>query len=97
MNRACRRVIADPSRPVMVKTRETKKSAGGGVSWNGKMAAAKEHATALKLRIPVQGKRILLVDDVFTTGATFHTVGKYLMQEAGAAEVRGLDLARVPR
>lgn len=89
--------IADPSTPVIVKARETKKSAGDGVSWGDKMAAAKEHAAALKLRVPLQGKRILLVDDVFTTGATFHTVGKRLVQEAGAAEVRGLVLARVPR
>jgi predicted amidophosphoribosyltransferase len=88
--------IANPAKPALVKTRETKKSAGGGVRWNEKMEAAKEHAAALKLHVPVQGKRILLVDDVFTTGATFHTVGKRLMQEAGAAEVRGLVLARVP-
>ncbi|MFI6415404.1 ComF family protein [Streptomyces sp. NPDC050585] len=88
--------IADPAKPVLVKTRETKKSAAGGVRWNEKMEAAKEHAAALKLHTPVQGKRILLVDDVFTTGATFHTVGKRLTQEAEAAEVRGLVLARVP-
>ncbi|MFE6912286.1 hypothetical protein [Streptomyces erythrochromogenes] len=37
-----------------------------------------------------------MVDDVFTTGATFHSVGKRLMAEAGAKEIRGLVLARVP-
>ncbi|MEU0664324.1 ComF family protein [Streptomyces lavendulocolor] len=87
--------IADPSTPVLIKTHETKKSASGGVRWTEKMEAAKEHA-ALKLHVPVQGKRILLVDDVFTTGATFHAVGKRLKQEARALRVRGLVLARVP-
>ncbi|WP_412566564.1 ComF family protein [Streptomyces chartreusis] len=53
------------------------------------------HAAALHLRQCVRGKHILFFDDVFTTGATFHTVGK-LLTEAGAAEVRGLVLARVP-
>ncbi|WP_220819495.1 ComF family protein [Streptomyces sp. gCLA4] len=88
--------IADPDSPVLVKTAETKKSAGGGVRWHEKMEAAKEHAAALQLRQNVEGKRILLVDDVFTTGANFHTVGKLLMTEGGAKEVRGLVLARVP-
>ncbi|MFF8415036.1 ComF family protein [Streptomyces omiyaensis] len=88
--------IATPSSPVLVKTSETKKSAGDGVTWSDKMEAAKAHAAALKLRHSVEGKRILLIDDVFTTGATFHAVGKMLMTQGGATEVRGLVLARVP-
>ncbi|MET8454464.1 phosphoribosyltransferase family protein [Streptomyces sp. NPDC005209] len=60
------------------------------------MHAAREHAAALKLRQSVEGRRILLVDDVFTTGTTFHTVDKRLMTECGASEVRDLVLARVP-
>ncbi|MGW1768928.1 ComF family protein [Streptomyces sp. NPDC002073] len=87
--------IAAPDSPILIKLRETPKSAGEGVRWNDKMEAAKAHAAALQLQQNVRGKRILLVDDVFTTGATFHTVGK-LLTEAGAAEVRGLVLARVP-
>ncbi|WP_329473179.1 ComF family protein [Streptomyces sp. NBC_01723] len=86
--------FADPASPVLVKNHETKKSAGSG--WQAKMEAAKEHATALKLRQSVEGKRILLVDDVFTTGAQFHTVGKHLTSVGKAVEVRGLVLARVP-
>lgn len=88
--------IVHPNSPVLIKLYETPKSAGGGVSWAEKMAAAKAHAAALYLRQSVAGKRILLVDDVFTTGATFHTVGKLLMTQARALEVRGLVLARVP-
>lgn len=41
----------------------------------------------------VQGKRVLLIDDVTTTGATLNAVAAALMT-AGAAEVWGLALAR---
>ena len=41
----------------------------------------------------VEGKRILLVDDVFTTGATFGAATRTL-QKAGAAEVYVLSAAR---
>ncbi|MFD5768255.1 ComF family protein [Streptomyces sp. NPDC127049] len=89
--------IADPESPVLIKWHETKKSAVGGVRWSEKMEAAREHAAALRLRQGVEGKRILLVDDVFTTGSQFYTVGKFLMETGKAKEVRGLVLARVPR
>lgn len=36
------------------------------------------------------------MDDIFTTGATFRTVGKCLIAEWGATEVRGLVLAASP-
>lgn len=84
--------LAEPGAPVLIKTRETPKSAGN--NWQAKMTAAREHAAALQLCGSVEGKRILLVDDVFTTGAQMHTVAKYLMTTGGASEVRGLVLAR---
>jgi hypothetical protein len=87
--------IVDPASPVLIKAGETKKSANSN-GWGAKMDAAQLHAAALKLRQSVEGQRVLLIDDVFTTGATFCTVGKRLISEWGAAEVRGLVLARVP-
>ena len=42
----------------------------------------------------IQGKRILLVDDVFTTGTTLHECAKTL-RRAGSGQVYGLTLARM--
>lgn len=92
-NRTGRWPIADPDSTVLVKTRATVSSAGTG--WQQKMTAANEHAAALEVRAPVEGLRLLLVDDVFTTGAQMVTVAR-LLQQHGAAEVRGLVLARAP-
>jgi len=41
----------------------------------------------------MQGKRVLLVDDVYTTGATMQTCAEILLKE-GATEVYGWTLAR---
>jgi ComF family protein len=50
---------------------------------------------AFRLRTPeaVQGCRVLLVDDVFTTGTTLHECAKVL-RKAGTGEVYALTLAR---
>jgi len=42
----------------------------------------------------IKGKRILLVDDVFTTGTTLHECAKTL-RRAGSGQVYGLTLARM--
>lgn len=46
-------------------------------------------------RARLQGRRVLLVDDVMTTGATLQSAAAALL-EAGAAEVSGLVFARTP-
>ena len=49
---------------------------------------------APQYRLKLKGKRVLLVDDVYTTGATARATAKVL-KRAGAANVDVLTLARV--
>jgi predicted amidophosphoribosyltransferase len=53
-------------------------------------------AFEVRKREAVKGKRILLIDDVFTTGATVQECA-CVLREAGASEVQALTLARVAR
>jgi competence protein ComFC len=41
----------------------------------------------------IKGKRILLIDDIYTTGATLHAASEVLIQ-AGASSVKGVTAAR---
>ena len=50
-------------------------------------------AFRLRRRPDLAGRRLLVIDDVFTTGATL-TAAVKLLQSAGAAEIRVLTLAR---
>jgi predicted amidophosphoribosyltransferase len=57
--------------------------------------SALDHAFAMDpLRAAqVQGKRVVLVDDVMTTGASLHAAARVL-RAAGAIHITGLVLAR---
>jgi predicted amidophosphoribosyltransferase len=82
--------------PAIVKLRPTSTSAGTPAQ--EKEAAAAELRQAL--RIPdatrTEGRRILVYDDVCTTGSQLDVVAACLLDEGRAAEVEGLVLARAP-
>ena len=82
--------------PAIIKTGPTDKSAG--------RTATAKRASAARLRelleIPdssvTRGCKILVFDDVCTTGSQLDAVADCLLEEGNAAEVRGLVLARAP-
>jgi len=80
----------------LTKARYTAKSVGASAS--AKREAAAELYSVLLLPQPerVRGKRILLYDDVCTTGSQLNAVTAYLLDAGGAAEVRAVVLARAP-
>jgi ComF family protein len=67
----------------------------GGLSRVGR-ASNVQGAFRLRLGLNIAGKRVLLVDDVLTTGATLEACAR-LLRRAGAAEIDVLTLARVVR
>jgi predicted amidophosphoribosyltransferase len=81
----------------LVKRQPTPRSAGGRLA--SKIAAAEQHAAAVGTSRDIfeylGGARVLLVDDVFTTGAQLDAVGRRLY-DWGATQVDGLVLARQP-
>jgi predicted amidophosphoribosyltransferase len=85
---------ADPR--ALVKAELTSKSAANSAA--AKRASAAELQSALRLSEPnrVEGRRILVYDDVCTTGSQLNTVAGVLMDEGGAASVEGIVLARAP-
>ena len=86
--------LTDPS--VIVKTTETEQMARRSYQERKKNAQTSLRAAlAVPDRSRTQGKRIVVVDDVFTDGLTLNEVARALRQ-AGAAQVFGVTLARQP-
>ena len=87
--------LSDP--PLVVKTGETARMRG--MAYRERRANA-EGSLRAALRVPdpsvTRGRRIIVVDDVFTDGLTLREVARVLMAEGGAAEVVGVTLARQP-
>ncbi len=91
-------VVADsigrPLRPFLARTRPTLPQVGLPVQ---SRAANVRGAFQARLQEVVEDKRVLLIDDLFTTGATLAECARVL-RRAGAAEVRAFTLARaLPR
>jgi ComF family protein len=78
----------------LVRTQHTNRHRAG-MDWKGRRDTV---ADAFRVLYPalITGERVLLVDDVFTTGATVSSCAKTLL-DAGAAEVFVLTLARPVR
>ena len=94
-DRANRWPFVDTATPAILKIGPTRPAAGQSLA--GRRVGA--NALARVLRVPhpdrIRGRRILVYDDVLTTGLTLDTVAAAL-RDAGAAEVRGLVLSREP-
>jgi predicted amidophosphoribosyltransferase len=58
---------------------------------NERSAVREEYSLSPQWEKSLKGKKILLIDDIITTGYTAHTLGK-LLKKAGAQEVVGYFL-----
>lgn len=80
-----------PSRSTLERVRRTQRQVG-----LDETAREQNVAGAFQARASLDGARILLVDDVFTTGATARAASRAL-KDAGAREVHVVTLARAMR
>jgi ComF family protein len=85
--RAVARELGVPCRPLLRRQ--------AGPAQTGRDAAARRHGPAFTARRAVEGRRVLLVDDVVTTGATV-TAAARALGAAGAGEVHVVAAARTP-
>ncbi len=80
----------------LVKTAATEKSAANTASAKRRAAQDLRAVLAIPDRSRVESKRILVYDDVCTTGSQLDAVAACLLDVGGAAEVRAVVLARAP-
>jgi predicted amidophosphoribosyltransferase len=87
--------FAVPEKPALVKTMPTAASKSG--SFSQKEEAAWEHVMAIQRSQTADftDKKVLLIDDVCTTGLQLNYLA-YRLLAFGATEVRALVLARAP-
>jgi predicted amidophosphoribosyltransferase len=71
-------------------------SRGAGPPQTGRSLADRQVGPVMRGIVAVQGLRVLLVDDVVTTGSTMSAAGRAL-RDAGAARVFGVAAAATPR
>ena len=76
---------------VLVKTKETDSQVG--LERKERLRNVKG-SISVKNRVQIKGKRILVVDDVMTTGATLEVIAEKL-KDAGASEVVAITVASV--
>ena len=82
--------------PVCKAVRRTKATAAQVRLTNAKRRANLAGAFALRAGVDLTGKRVLLIDDVLTTGATAAACARVL-KRAGAAHVALATVARTDR
>ena len=89
---ALSRVSGKPWKPgALTRTKRRKSQAGLSASERRRNVGG-----AIRASVRFEGKTILVVDDVFTTGATLEACARALCK-VGAAEVHAVTLARVVR
>lgn len=90
--RQCLRALAEDPDGIAARTRRLGIAAQGPVV---PLTKLRELDGGLSLRVDVTGKRVIVYDDVLTTGCQLDTIARFLKAH-GAASVRGLVLARAP-
>jgi predicted amidophosphoribosyltransferase len=80
----------------IIKTGPTDRTAGRTAAAKRKSAAELRRLLAIPDPAVTRGRRILIFDDICTTGSQLDAVAACLLDEGNATQARGLVLARAP-